>query len=895
MNHRLTTIGAALSLIAAAASAQGAELIRPVSQRFASPEATEVPDFQRHMLPLMGRLGCNTRSCHGSFQGQGGFRLSLFGYDFKMDHEALHKSGSERVVVDNPEASKILQKPTLTIPHKGGKRMEEESWQYRMFVRWIEDGAKGVTNPVHFDRLEVTPTEIVFQRDGERQPLRVVAYWQDGTQEDVTCITRFRTNDESIAEVDADGVVTSKGKGDTHIVAFYDNGVAVTQVLHPVSHQVGPKYPDVKTNTKIDQLVVEKLRKLGIVPSSLSTDAEFLRRVSVDMTGTLPTPDEVSAFLADSSPTKRQKKIDELLTRPTYAAWWTNKFCDLTGNAARNLQLQVPSTQPSVNWYDWIYRRVKENVPYDELIAGIVLAVSRKPGQTYDDFVKEEASYYRAKDPADYSARETMPYFWARRNLRTPEEKALGFSYTFLGVRLECAQCHKHPFDQWTQDDFNQFTAFFRPVGYGVGADKESREAARKLRDELGLAKKTGNEQRQILSARIKEGQPVPWQEVFVTTNGQQARIRGKQGKGVTPGRVITPKVLGGDEVSLANVRDPRAPLMEWMRSKDNPYFARAFINRVWANYFGSGIVNPPDDMNLANPPSNPALLDYLADGFIAHNFDMTWLHREITNSDTYQRSWQTNATNRLDERNFSHAIVRRLPAEVLVDAVAQATAASDEVVRLARSIDERVIGHKGIPGVNRRGNNDYATRVFGRSSRDTNCDCSRSNEPNLLQSIYLQNDQEVLAAIERPGGWLAESVGKAVKGRNANPTSATRPENAEQIERRIGEVEKRVRKLRADGETKRAEVLEARLESFRSQLRGWKKENARDEKSAPASSFEVDRAIDEAYLRTLGRRPDGDEKGLARDYFAKSSNAEKGLRDLLWALLNTKEFITNH
>lgn len=832
MMNRYARLGAALVLVALTTPVSYGELIRPAKDRFASPEVQEVPDFQRHVLPLMGRLGCNARACHGSFQGQGGFRLSLFGYDFKMDHEALLKEGSARVNRDDPEASKIIQKPTLAIPHKGGKRMDEESWQYRMFVRWIDQGAKGVTNPAHFERLEVTPTEFVFNREGEQVPLKVVAHWSDGSQEDVTCISRFRTNDESIAEVNEDGLITSKGKGDTHIVAFYDNGLAVTQILSPISEQVGPKYPQVPTSTKVDELVVNKLRKLGVIPAEVCSDTEFLRRVSIDMTGTLPTPEEVSNFLADSSSKKREKKVDELLARPTYTAWWTNKLCDITGNAPRALQMQVNTDQPSRFWYEWIYRRVEANTPYDKLIAGIVLASSRKPGQSYEDFIKEESSYFREKNPPEYSERDTMPYFWARRNLRQPEEKALGFSYTFLGVRLECAQCHKHPFDQWTQDDFKQFTEFFRPIRYAVGPEKESREVVKKLTDELGLAKTTnGGERRRILEKEMKKGNPIPWQEVFVAKANRIAGRRPAQNAPKNGGRVATPKLLGGDQVSLADVDDPREPLMEWMRSKDNPYFARAFVNRVWANYFGKGIINPPDDMNMANPASNEALLDHLAKGFLSHEFDMKWLHREIVLSDTYQRSWKTNDTNRLDERNFSRAIVRRLPAEVLIDAVTQSTASATDLIKLASTGTDRAIGPKGA-GSYRAANNQYAGRVFGRSTRDTNCDCNRSDEPNLLQSIYLQNDQEVLAAIIRPKGWLGET------------------------------------------------------------LRPGRKEKDDDVKSA---SHEPEAMIREAYLRTLGRNPEASELTVALDHLKQTDNEGKGMRDLLWALLNTKEFITNH
>jgi hypothetical protein len=827
MRHPVAVLGALLLALAATPGVQAddADVLRPARERYTA-DTQEAPDFQKHLLPLMGRLGCNSRSCHGSFQGAGGFRLSLFGYDFKADHDALLQADTDRVVKDDPEASKILAKPTLMMPHKGGQRMEIDSWAYQMFVRWIEDGAKGVdtASSTHFERLEVTPSEIVFKQAGDKVPLRVIAHWSDGTREDVTCLSRFRTNDESIVEINEDGVVTCLGVGDTHVVAFYDNGVVPIPVIRAVSDRIGAAYPAVPTPTQVDVRIDAKLRKLGIVPSELCSDEEFLRRVRIDLTGGLPSPSEVEAFLADTDPDKRARKIDELLESPAYAAWWTTVLCDVTGNNPRQFQGMTSPDLLSKQWYEWIYRRVQENTPYDQIMAGIALGVSRKPGESYDDYVKEQSAYFFKKDPADFTERDSMPYYWARRNIRKPEEKALAFSYTFLGVRLECAQCHKHPFDQWTQQDFQHFQAFFEPIGYGIAPD--SRDEFNKLRKDLELPQNNGQAQREIAKL-LANGKVVPWQEVFVNRNLTMARSKGAKdrasGRG---GRVITPKVLGGGEVELSAGEDPRQPLMDWMRSKDNPYFARAFVNRVWANDFGRGIVNPPDDMNLANPPSNEALLDYLADGFVDQGFDMKWLHRQILNSHAYQRSWKTNETNQHDDRNFSHAAIRRLPAEVTIDAIAMATADSDKLNKLQTLMDGRAIGPNGVSAIaGRRGGPAYAAKVFGVSTRDTNCDCNRSNEPNLLQAVFLQNDTETLSAIER-GGWLAEAV----------------------------------RTLRGQGGSQEA----------------------------------VDSVIRDAYLRTLSRPPSGDDLALARSYLA-DVDPSKGLRDLMWALLNTKEFITNH
>ena len=903
--RRLALLVAALAATAPPVLADADATIPPARARFGAEGVEEVPDFQRHVLPLMGRVGCNTRSCHGSFQGQGGLRLSLFGYDFKADRDTLMKDGTGRVDLADAGASKILAKPTLAMPHKGGKRFEPDGWQYRLLERWIEGGAKGVDveKATRFDRLEVTPAEIVFRQPGEKVALRVVAHWADGGAEDVTCLTRFRTNDESIAVVDEDGVIASVGPGDTHVVAFYDNGVHAVPVLHPVSALSGEKYPDVPTPTKVDELVVAKLRKLGITPSPTCTDEEYLRRISLDLTGTLPTPVEIEAFLAVSSPEKRSKKVEELLARPSYAAWWTTKLCDYTGASPKLFPAMQFGNQVPRQWYDWISKRVAENRPYDEIVAGLVLATSRAKGETYEDYARFMAAANKPGQAEKYAGRDTLAYFWARTNFRKPEERVVGFSYAFLGVRLECAQCHKHPFDQWTQDDFNRFGNFFNSVGFGIAP--ESRPSFQKISQESGLDKLQGGERNRKLAQLRQAGEVVPCQEVFVNRNGQAARVaKAKQGP-TKAGRVVSAKVLGGEEVSIVGADDPRAPLMEWLRSKDNPYFARAMVNRVWANDFGVGIVNPTDDMNLANPPSNAALLEYLADGFVDHEFDLKWLHREIVASLAYQRSWHANETNRLDERNFSRAVIRRLPAEILIDAVALATAGSKVQARAATEIEGRATG----PGAGpiRRGASNYAAKVFGSSTRETNCDCNRSDEPNLLQSIYLSNDAEVFTAIDRADGWLVEKARITPGAGNggginlANLTAGLEGVPLAQLENRLADarandqaprilrLEMKIAELKGDQDAIKA--LKVKAEGL------VRRASAAPKPAEVAPVGPVDRAaiVREAYLRTLSRRPTEAEAEAATGHLAAANNLGKGLRDLLWALLNTKEFITNH
>ncbi len=475
----------------------------------------------------------------------------------------------------------------------------------------------GVRLSTHLNRLEITPSEIVFKSTSDTANLRVIAHWSDNTSEDVTAISRFRTNDDAVAKIDPTGKVSAAGVGDTHVVVFYDNGVAPVPVLMPVSDRINDRYPGVPTPTKTDELIVAKLRKLGIVPSDLANDEEFLRRVSLDITGTLPPPAEILAFSADNSPDKREKKIDELLERPAYAAWWATRLSDLTGNNPATMRQQLAPAP--VEWYHWIQKRIANNTPYDQIVAGIVSATSRRADQSFEDFCKEMAGYYAAEKSGDFADRETMPHYWARQNFRTPDERVMGFAYSYMGIQIQCAQCHKHPFDQWSKDDFDQFKPFFARVRYGVAPG--TKEESDKLLVALGVEpdpkkRKNNNQIQNDLRKLAAEGKVVPHQEVFVTRPNQPAqRPKGEKGRNREPAAQFG-KLLGGEQLDLAKHDDPRTALVDWLRSDPRRFLARAFVNRVWANYFNVGIIQPTDDMNLANPPSNAALLDYLARRF---------------------------------------------------------------------------------------------------------------------------------------------------------------------------------------------------------------------------------------------------------------------------------------
>jgi len=872
------------------------ESVRRIDERFATTDVTETPDFQKHIVPLLGRLGCNGRACHGSFQGQGGFRLSLFGYDFPMDHENLTKGDNPRIDREQPAESLILQKPTLSQVHKGGKKLEPDSWQYRVLERWIQAGAIGTpAKRPDLLRLEVTPREIQFSRKDETVKLQVMAVWSDGAQEDVTPLCRFQTNNDQIAEIDATAVVTAREPGDTHVVAFYDNAVEPVPVTRPVTDLVGDKYPTPASSTPIDQLVVAKLRRLGVVPSDQSTDAEFLRRVSLDITGTLPTSQEVEAFLADGATDKRTRKIDALLEQPGYAAWWTTWLCDVTGNSAAKLQkVGVNQGSASREWYDWIHRRVADNVPYDQIVSGIILAVSREPNESYTEYCRAMSEMNQPKAEKSFATRSTMPHFWARENFRTQNERVLGIAHAFLGVRIQCAECHKHPFDQWSQDDFKAFAGFFGRVSYG--RDPATKDEFASLMDGLGLKEMKGNDLQKQMVRLVSDGKTVPFQELFVTSAKQPTKpAKGEKNKSKTL-PATTARLPGGPEVPVSQLADPRSVLMDWLRSADNPYFAKAFVNRVWARYFNTGIIEPTDDLSRANPPSNGPLLDYLATEFVRRGYDMKWLHREIANSQTYQLSWRPNETNRLDERNFSHAVPRRLPAEVAYDAVRQATATDAEIREMQTDMSDRAIAQSGTPAKGQKAKkvNNYALQIFGKSQRENNCDCDRSSEPSLLQTIYLHNDNDTLALIEQ-SKWITQvlqpvpkSTPKEAKGAVADPATD------------LAQVEARLEKARAAGETDRIAKLEKRLAALR--RRGTKAPEA----SAVAADSEVpkdnakaavgrEEVIRQAYLRTLGRPPVAEEVARGMQFMDDASTPVAGLRGLLWALLNTKEFIVNH
>lgn len=888
---------------------------RALSQRFAEPDTEAVPDFQKHIVPLLGRLGCNGRACHGSFQGRGGLQFSLFGYDFKADHQALMEAGSGRVDLDDTDESLILAKPSDAEAHEGGKRFALGSWQHHVLRRWIETGGKFDPQQIQtLDRLEVQPDEIRFNSADASVDLKVIAHWADGTSETVTQLSRFHTNNDAIASIDKNGTVTAAEHGDTHVVVCYDNSVVPIPVIRPFAHSSPPAAYN--WSHPIDQIVQSKLDKLNIMPSGRCSDADFVRRVSLDITGLLPPGELVRDFLADPSPDKRTALIDSLLESPGYAAWWATRFSDWTGNNAEQLNNVLPIRDVASGlWYEWLRTRIDENIPYDEIVEGIVTAQSRQPEETYLDYCKAMSEACKPGNEKLFAARDGLPMYWSRRDFQKPEDRAIGFAYTFLGVRIECAQCHKHPFDRWSKEDFGNFARLFSPIRSNANAvAPDAKDERMQLISSITDGEELkGGRLRRSLNAAAKQGKTVPFAELLVNTRAIKAKAKKaarKNGRDA-PMRIPSGKILGElDNISLE--ADTRPALMEWLRSPDNPYFVKAIVNRVWSNYFGNGIVDPTDDMNLGNPPSNAALLDHLSAEFIKHDYDLKWLHRWIVTSETYQRSAETNDTNALDRKNFARHIPRRLPAEVVYDAVVLATGSNSQAAKRRDQLHKLAIAD-GIP--RRRNKRDFALTVFGQSIRESNCDCDRSDSPSLLQSIYLRNDRDVHARLTARDGWVNQACAAIgaqgpspqagnLQGVELRQATAMKTRFLERLQAYKEQPEKRRKKLRPQIKRDRDRIAQKMgsfgfetpsLAQLIDQPNPWQQLQPVQADQPERAQQSIEEIVTEAYLRTLSRYPDPEETEISVSYIRESEKPAEGIESLLWALINTKEFIITH
>jgi hypothetical protein len=605
---------------------------------------------------------------------------------------------------------------------------------------WIAGGADWSRGSGEVKQVVITPAELAFKKAGVSQQLRVQARFSDGSESDITPFCDFRTNDDAVAEVTNLGRVTSAKPGSTAIVVSYRGNVLPVRVLVPMELPSGFQYPKVAEANYLDREVFARLRLLKMVPSELCTDEEFLRRVTIDTIGQLPSPEDVRAFLADKDPGKRARKIEELLNHPLHAALWATKFSDITGNDTNSLE--QPANQKakrSQMWHDWLRKRLQENTPYDQIVHGILCATSRdgKDPEKWLEQVKAiDAKVVSGHNYQDYAHRDSLDLFWRRQQQIGVEIWGEKTAAAFMGVRVECAQCHKHPFDRWSQVEYRAHANLFAPVVFGISPE------AKKLADAENMARKQG----------VKNNNQVNTvKEVYLNPNPTKALPHPDTGK------PLTPRALGGPEIPFTKGQDPREAFFQWLRQPDNPFFARAFVNRVWGHYLGLGIVHPVDDFSLANPPSNEKLLELLAKDFVGHNFDIRHIERVVLNSRTYQLSSKTNETNKFDRTNYAHAYVRPMMAEAVVDVLNSALGTmekwSPEIRPMSKAVEVGASQFQN-PAL------AYAFRIFGRPPRTTACDCERAMEPALPQTLFLMTDQNVLSKLNDSTGRLQKLIG---------------------------------------------------------------------------------------------------------------------------------------
>jgi hypothetical protein len=706
-------------------------------------------NFPNQIVPIFTKLGCNGGGCHGKASGQNGFKLSLLGFDPELDFNALVKEGrGRRLFPASPENSLLLLKATGGIAHGGGKRMDVGSDEWRLIRRWVAAGMPyGEKTDPEVTRISVYPEHRLMTRQNHQQ-FAVYAHYSDGTVEDITRRAQYESNDQEIAVVDGAALVrTLAMSGEAAIMVRYQAFVATFRATVPL----GVKIPDYKFayQTLTDKFSHKKWQTLGLVPSELCTDSQFIRRLSLDLTGTLPTPAKVEAFVADKDPQKRDKLVDKLLESQEYSYYFANKWADVLRVKRRNQPARAGGT---FAFHGWIRNAIAADKPYDEFARDIL-------GASGDEVSSPPTVWYK--------------------ELQQPEQFVDDTAQVFLGLRLACAQCHHHPYEKWSQDDYWGLAAFFGRVG--------------------------------------RKNVPVPG-EVVQNNQGRIAIYNRSRGNVINKrtGKQAIMKPLDGDPMTVGIEEDPRQKLVDWMVDAKNPFFARAVVNRYWAHFFGRGIIDPLDDMRVTNPPSNPELLDALAADLVAHKYSLKHLIRTICKSRTYQLSATPNEFNKHDKQNYARYYPRRMSAEVLFDAVNQVTdsPAGFGGVPQDRYAPKRAImlPDESFPS--------YFLDVFGRPQRISACECERVSEANLAQALHLLNSDEIQGKLARSGG--------------------------------------RADKLATD---KRPDAEK----------------------------------IDELFLWAFARKPTPEQRTAALAHIAKHEKEKKvAYENILWALLNTKEFIFN-
>ncbi len=733
--------------------------------------------FERDVIPILTKAGCNGGSCHGKAEGKNGFKLSVFGFDPEADYgDITRRPPGRRINPVRPGASLLLQKAVAQVPHAGGKRFDEKSSSYRLLARWIAEGAR-LTEAAPLTRIEISPRRQTLGPKGVQQ-IRVIAVDADGRKRCVTAEAEYESNAGVIAEVDREGWVQASGiPGEAAVLVRYQGQVAVCRITVP---QPGVAFRRPAETNFIDTLVWNKLQHLGIPPSEPASDAEFLRRAYLDTIGTLPTAAETRAFLQECdaerqagaannaqggegtgskgksnnaqplpTPTPngstapiqpapalktRARLIDQLLNRPEYADYWAMRWADLL-----RVDKEVVGHQATVAFTRWLRRQFAENRPYDQFAREILTARGELT-------TEGPAALYRV--------------------LEKPEEASRSLSQLFLGVRIECAQCHHHPSERWGQDDYFAFAGFF-----------------------TGIARK-----------KVPGGG-----EAIVVKNGTNL-------KHPRSGEEVPVRALGAPAAEVAAGADRRVALADWLLSPENPYFARVIANRLWAHYFGRGLVEPIDDFRATNPAVNEPLLDALAKHLRELNYDLKAFTRTLLTSQVYALSTRTHPQNANDAQNFSHASYRALPAEVLLDAICQATGIPEQFSGWPTGYRAIQVWDNRIPS--------YFFRIFGKPVRASVCECERSSEPSIAQALHLMNSPEIDAKIRAREGTA----------------------------RRLAE-----------------------------------------------SDLSPDRIIEELFLGTLSRFPTLKEREAMTTIFQEAGNRRAGTEDVLWALLNSREFVFNH
>jgi hypothetical protein len=652
--------------------------------------ADEPVSFRNEVMAVLSRAGCNQGICHGNASGKGGFKLSLRGFDPAFDLASItHDALGRRVDRHRPEASLILLKPAGLVPHEGGQRFGVGSAEYEILRGWIAGGMKADPEGAPaLVRLDVMPAELYLVEPANEVSVRARAVFSDGTSKDVAGLAVFESTNPRI-DVSRQGHVRATEPGETTIVVRYLDRQG-TSLLDFVPARPGFTWSGPPAANYVDEHVFARLKKLRINPSGLCSDSEFLRRAYLDLLGILPTPDESRAFLADSRPDGRGRLIDLLLKRPEFADFWALHWADLLRNEEKQLDRKGVRL-----FHEWLRASIAQNKPINQLARELI--ASR--GSTY---VHPEANYYRA--------------------LRDAQTRAEATAQVFLGIRMQCAKCHNHPFNQWTQNDYHQLAAFFPRVQYKIVENNR--------RDNLDKHEFVG-EQIVFMDDLSEITHPVT-------------------------GDFLRPKFLGGAEPDLGDKGDRLAALAEWVARPNNPFFAKTQANRIWAHLMGKGTVDPVDDFRQSNPPANGPLLDALATDLVKHRFDLKHLVRRIMNSRTYQLSATPNETNREDETNFSHALIRPLPAESLLDAISQVTGVP--AVFDGQPVGLRATQLPSIPIAHRRAPDGEAVkflRLFGKPERLLSCDCERATDSTLGQALQLITGPLVNRAVSEPDNRL--------------------------------------------------------------------------------------------------------------------------------------------